>query len=194
MRGLRRILGLAVAVTIVSVGLTTVQAQQEGLDLTELMAQAAAPGEHHKHLEQAVGTWDATVKLWMAPGAPPMETKGVAKNKLILGGRFLQMKFEGEVMGQPFQGVGLEGYDNSKKKHVGIWADNLSTMIMGLEGECDGDGKVRTMYSQYEGPDGMQKVKTIITMESAKRHRYESWTIPADGDPVKTMEIVYTKQ
>src|SRR3989442_393914 len=56
--------------------------------MMELMAKYSTPGPEHKALEQFVGTWDTTAKMWMAPGAPPQETTGTAENKMTLGGRF----------------------------------------------------------------------------------------------------------
>lgn len=42
-------------------------------------AQAPAlpkPGPEHQLFQQDAGTWDATVETWMAPGAPPLVSKG----------------------------------------------------------------------------------------------------------------------
>ena len=37
----------------------------------EAMMRASTPGENHKRLEAFVGTFDAKVKMWDKPGAPP---------------------------------------------------------------------------------------------------------------------------
>ena len=37
-----------------------------------------AKGPEHKKFEQMVGTWDAEMKWWMAPGAEPMVTPATA--------------------------------------------------------------------------------------------------------------------
>jgi len=77
--------------------------------------QYSTPGAEHKALEQFVGTWDTSVKMWMAPGAQPQESTGTAENKMTLGGRFLEQHYEGTMMGQPFTGMGYTGYDLYKK-------------------------------------------------------------------------------
>jgi len=38
----------------------------------EAMMKAASPGDAHKKLASFVGNWDALVKTWMQPGAPPI--------------------------------------------------------------------------------------------------------------------------
>src|SRR5919109_3233842 len=61
----------------------------------DAMMKAASPGEPHKKLTVFVGTWDATVKTFMQPGAPPQESKGLATNTAIFGGRFIKQDFTG---------------------------------------------------------------------------------------------------
>src|SRR6058998_2961620 len=68
----------------------------------EAMMRAATPGDAHKKLNSMAGTFDAKVKTWMEPGAPPMESSGKAVNEWVLGGRWLQQRFDGTFMNQPF--------------------------------------------------------------------------------------------
>src|SRR5512147_885868 len=67
---------------------------------------AATPGEPHKKLEAMAGSWSVKSKMWAAPGAPPEEGDGTSENTMILGGRWLQQRFQGTAMGMPFEGVG----------------------------------------------------------------------------------------
>src|SRR5438034_10300694 len=82
--------------------------------MMEAWAKVAAPGEAHRWLEPVVGTWDAKITMWMAPGAPPQESTGTSENKWVLGGRFVEQRYEGKCMGQPFSGLGYTGHDNFK--------------------------------------------------------------------------------
>ena len=100
------------------------QAMQAMQSMMIAMEKAGAPGEHHKMLLKRVGKWDVVVKSWMAPGQPPMETKGTAEAKSILGDRYIQMNFTGSFMDKPFIGIGTTGYDNIKNKFIGTWIDN----------------------------------------------------------------------
>jgi len=56
----------------------------------------AQPGDGHRFLRQLAGSWEASTKLWMEPGAPPMESTGSSVNERIMGGRFLKSDYTGE--------------------------------------------------------------------------------------------------
>ena len=43
------------------------------------------PGPEHKVLELDVGTWDATVEMFMVPGAPPTVSQGTETSTLGCG-------------------------------------------------------------------------------------------------------------
>ena len=55
-----------------------------------------------------------------------MESKGIEKNELLKGGLWLISRFEGEVVGTPFTGIGTFGYDPAEKKYVGTWVDTMT--------------------------------------------------------------------
>ena len=64
------------------------------------------PGPEHALFKMDAGTWDATVELTMAPGAPPATSKGVEVNTIGCGGLCLISDFKGEMMGMAFLGHG----------------------------------------------------------------------------------------
>jgi len=67
----------------------------------------ASPGEHHRHLQQLAGEWTSRARFWFAPGGPADESTGRAHNEMILGGRYLETRYEGVTGGMPFSGRGL---------------------------------------------------------------------------------------
>src|SRR5262245_43634678 len=81
------------------------------------------PGPEHELLKQSLGTWNASVESWMAPGAPPSVSKGTETNVLTGGGMWLVTDFKSEFMSMPFTGHGVMGYDPGKKKYVSTWVD-----------------------------------------------------------------------
>src|SRR5438874_2282495 len=88
------------------------------------------PSEGHKALDGMVGTFDAKVTSTMMPGQPPVESTGTDESMWIMGGRYIQEKFSGNFMGQPFTGMGITGYDNAKKQYFGTWIDSMGTGLM----------------------------------------------------------------
>lgn len=160
----------------------------------DAMMKAATPGEAHKKLADFVGTWNAEVKMWMAPGAPPSVSHGVSKNTLVLGGRYVQEEFKGEFMGAPFSGIGYTGYDNAAKEYVGTWMDTASTGIMTSTGSGEGDSYNFT--SIMTDPMSGKRVESTTKMkiESKNKHVMEMFDKAPDGSQVKVMEITYTRK
>ncbi|HYI12480.1 MAG TPA: DUF1579 domain-containing protein [Thermoanaerobaculia bacterium] len=164
--------------------------------MMEAMAKAGTPSDPHKKLDVFAGTWDTTISMWMAPGTDPMSHKGKSTNAWIMDGRYLEQRFEGEMMGMPFTGLGYTGYDNVKKQYFGTWMDSMSTGMMTSTGSVSADGKTYTfdasMADPMTGKDAPIKEKIIVT--DADHHTMEMWTPGPDGKMYKMMEIAYSRK
>lgn len=154
------------------------------------------PGEHHAHLKQFVGTFDADTEMMMVPGAPAQKSKGVQKSEMVLDGRYLQGDYTGEMMGMKFQGMSLMGYDNQKKKYFSAWADTMSTGLMTFDGTCDKAGKVFTFTGEYEDLMTRRKTKArhVTTVVSPDKHTFEWFDTLEDGKEHRVMAITYTRR
>ena len=115
--------------------------QMDPQAMMEVWKQMATPGEPHKLFAGLAGSWTTTTKEWMEPGKPPTESTGTAEMKMLLDGRFLYQEFTGNMMGQPFSGVGIDAYDNMTKKYMTAWMDTMGTGIFMLEGSASATGK-----------------------------------------------------
>jgi hypothetical protein len=175
------------------------KAQKPDAKMEELMKKAEAastPGPAHKALDPLVGEWNAEVKMWMEPDAPPTVTKASAKSTWALKGRFVKQEFTGEFMGKPFNGVSYTGYDNVLQKYRSIWIDDMSTTIVTSEGDADAGGKVITLGGSYACAMTGEKDKAntqIYRIVSRDKHIFEMHD-PTRGDKSKTMEITYTRK
>ena len=157
---------------------------------------ACTPGAAHKLLEPLVGDWNAEVKFWMAPDAPPTITKGTAKNTWTLKDRFVQQEFSGEFMGKPFRGISFTGYDNVRQKYRSVWIDDMSTTMVTSEGDADPEGKVISFGGDYACAltgEKHKETKQIYRIISRDKHIFEMHD-PTRGDNSKTMEITYTRK
>jgi len=106
---------------------------------------------NHKLLEKYVGTWDAEMKAPAAPGQPPQVTKGKSTSRLIGDGLWLVTDFEGSMMGAPFIGHEVMGYDNHAKQYILNWVDTSSTAM--FAGEMQYDEKSHTLTGTIHGHD-----------------------------------------
>ena len=172
-------------------------------DMMAMMLDLAKPGENHKLLTSVAGTWDYKVKFWMSPDAPPMESGGKAVSRTVMDGRYvisdhtgkMQMPgSNGAMMDTQFAGMGIEGYDNVKKKFVASWIDNMGTGIMNMEGTYDAGSKTLTYLAEYEPMPGMKtKMREVIKIAD-NDHRTMEFFEDRGGKEVKTMEMTYVRK
>jgi hypothetical protein len=165
-------------------------------EMEKRMEAAGRPGVGHKALEAFVGDWDAEVKCWMEPDSEPEVTHGKARVAWILNGRFLREEFEGEMMGKPFKGIHLVGYDNMKQEFNSTWINDASTSMFTTEGEADSRHKIITLNGLSSCPaTGREDIPTqvVITTDERDQHRLEMFD-NSDGKHVRTMEITYTRK
>jgi hypothetical protein len=159
----------------------------------DAMMKAAQPGEQHKHLARMAGDWEYTSKMWMAPGQPPEESKGTMHGETMMGGRYVQHHWKGNMMGMQFEGLGTEAYDNVTKQFTSSWIDNMGTGIMMSKGSCDAEGKVCTMTGDMPDPMGSGAsvtTKMVLTWADNDHFKNEMYMKdPGSGAEMKMMEI-----
>ena len=156
------------------------------------MEKAATPGPEHKALAELAGTWSTSSKMYMDPTKPPVESKGTEEAKVILGGRFVEMNYKGNMMNKPFEGMGVTGYDNIKKKYIMTWMDSMGTAVYVAEGT--GDAKQRTYTGEETGPNGQKRpFRWVVKVDSKDKHTMEMYGLGMDGKEMKQGEITYTR-
>lgn len=154
------------------------------------------PGPQHAALAKMAGTWDAKVKAWMTPDQPPMESTGTCEETMIMGGRYLQQTFHGDMMGQSFDGMGYTGFDNVTQKYIGFWMDNMSTGWMSSTGTASADGKTFTFTGDMSDTmtNRVLPNKQVVTCADDNHMRFELWAPGPDGKDMKWIEIEYTRK
>lgn len=186
---------------------TAARAQQAGQgtgqpseqEMMKQMMALAAPGEEHKALDRLVGSWNATIKMWMGPGEPTV-TPGKATYEWILGGRYLKSTHTSQMMGMPFEGMGLDGYDRAQKHYFSLWFDTMGTGYMSLEGSASPDGKrysyTGTMFDPGQGRD--VKVREEVEWVDANKFVFSMYAeMPGPGGKpteMKAMEMTAVRE
>jgi hypothetical protein len=168
------------------------QSDAEKQEMMKKMEAAGTPGPGHKALEPFVGNWKAEVKCWHEPGGSPHVSQGTSKATWTLNGRFLEEEFRGEMMGKPFRGLSLIGYDNTKQTFNSVWVSDMQTAMFVSEGRGENGNKVITLEGKTNCPATGRKdvlMKTVFRVISPDKHIFEMY----DGN-TKTMEITYTRQ
>ncbi len=155
------------------------------------MERLAAPGPAHEKLKAMEGKWKAAQKTWLAPGEP-MVADGVAENRMILGGRFLEQHYQGTFQGRPYEAHGLTGYDNEKGAYTSSWIDTWSTSTMIGEGSVDAHDDL-VMKSSGAGPDGKPAEFRTVTHRADANRTVFSLYVSSNGVEKLMMEITYTR-
>ncbi len=155
------------------------------------------PGEAHKHLQTYVGTWDTVTSVWMnGPGTTPMTSSGTSIFKSVLGGNWIMEEHSGSMMGMPYNGVGMMGYDNYKKLYVGTWFSNMGTEMLQMAGGRHPKTGVVRMYGTMDEPQlGIhgRTVKYVTTPTDNDHFTFAIIDLHA-GDDYKVIEIKYTRR
>jgi len=190
---------LFIGMTVCAVGLSPAWSQEPKPQAPGAGAQAMPPmpkpGPEHAILKQEEGTWDATVEMWPAPGAPPAVSKGVETSTMGCGGLCLITDFKGDMMGSAFTGHGVSTYDGAKKKYSGVWIDSMSTGLSQMEATYDSAKKVMT--GNMEGPDmtgKMMKMKSVTEYKEGGTRVFTMYNVGADGKESPGMRITYKKR
>jgi hypothetical protein len=169
-------------------------AQEKPQDMEEQKAMAAymaanAVNENHEFLNKFAGNWDVQMTSWMAPGKPPVQERATAQAELRFDGRFLFLSFQGKMMGMPFTGLQILGYDNMKKMYVTLWMDNSSTHIFKTTGMREGN--VITETGKWPDPVMGKEmgVKARTTFLNDDEYLYEQFMVQDDGKEFKSLEL-----
>jgi len=161
----------------------------------EAYMKAGTPGAPHQTMASMAGNYDIKVKSWHDPKGPATEEAGTATRKMILGGRVLVEDVNSTMMGSPFTGQGLRGYDNVTGKYWSLWMDSMSTGMMTSEGTCDAKGACTFTGSWNDAvTKGPYKVRMTTRWTSPTTEIFEMYGPGKDGKEMKMMEITYTKK
>ena len=167
-------------------------AQQAEMDA---WTKAGTPGAAHAELAKTVGTYDLAIRHWQAPGTEASVVKGTATRTMVLDGRVLVEDMSSTMMGQPFTGHGMHGYDNVTGKHWSTWNDNMSTGLMTSEGSCDASGACTFTGSWVDPVKKTTATSRMTTRRTAAGSEvFEMFGPAPDGTEFKMMEITYTKK
>ena len=161
----------------------------------EAFMKAGTPGAPHKAMAATAGNYDAKVKSWQEAGQPPMESTATATRTMALDGRMLVEDFKGSMMGMPFSGHGMRGYDNVSGKYWSTWNDSMSTGLLVSEGTCDSKNTC-AFKGTWNDPIKKGPVAARITSRwtSPTTEVFEMHGPGRDGKEMKMMEITYTRK
>lgn len=159
----------------------------------EMMA-LAEPGEGHNQLNALLGDWEAEVKMWFAPGRPPITFKETVKRESLFENRFVIEHVEAASAMGPYHAMAVLGYNNSEKRYEMFFIDNGGTAMNMWTGTFDTDKKTFT-FSGNEVDMSGKKVKFRTTIDCADKDKQikTGFKPGKDGKEFKAFEITLTR-
>lgn len=99
------------------------------------------------------------------------------------------------MMGRPFHGMGLYGYEIGKHQYTSVWMDDMSTNMIVTAGNFDKSGKALTTTGTYFDPVRNRTVgfKEVLHFVNNNTHKLELFDEYKPGKWFKMMESTYTR-
>jgi len=169
----------------------TISETVTGIDPTEFFT----AGPMHKWLASFTGTWEADVIGYMDPTKPDT-SKLVQTYSMILNGLYQEAKLTGKMMGMPFEGRSINGFDNAKKKFQTTWMDSFSSGFTYMTGDYDSTSKTLNLKGTQSNPStgkdmGIREVMKIIDNDTYTLTMYGD---APGGKEIKFMEGTFKRK
>jgi len=156
----------------------------------------AAPSASHQLLAQLAGKWEYTLKWWTSADSNPEQSQGTNENSWIMDGRFLTQKVSGIMLGQPFEGLGITGYDNIRGEYSSVWIDNMNTGMMQTRGAYNSKTKTITEVGTMSCPmtgETARPFRAEWELTGKNRYAYRMYTTGPDDKIFKSLDIQYRR-
>lgn len=166
-------------------------AQPEGMEVPVIMQLSP----EHALLKDMEGSWQGTFRFLMGPGQW-VEGVGSCKRKLAYNDRFLIEEIRGDFAGQPFEGMGITGFNSATKEFETVWIENMATNISLSTGTYDASKKSYSFLGEMIDPMTGEtfKCRSVMDASNPRKHTMQGFRVGADGHEELMMEGTMSKK
>lgn len=169
-------------------GLTIIDLQAQNNDpWTEYMM----PAEVHKMLEKYTGEFEMEITMWMGADQSPQVDKVKSNNKMILGGRFLEMTQTGNMMGMDYNAITTLGFNNTDKSLGLVALTNMGTGMLALKGSWNDKERMATVSGNLTNPVTKNNISVIETVSFPDNNTILIVNYDKEGDESERKSIQY---
>jgi hypothetical protein len=153
------------------------------------------PGVGQKFLQAFVGEWDVAKTFYPRSGDPARQ-KGVCRQAMVQGGRFLQSDFTFLRGDEKTTGTGLIGFDPAAGLFTSVWIDSRSTRMSFRQSKDRFDGKQIVLHSRPlgEGKERRQSHTVTRLEDDGRKIVHRQYTAGEGGKDRLVMELVMTRK
>lgn len=152
---------------------------------------AIATSKESSAIAEGIGKWDCVVSI-KAPNMPAGEEKATENVVAICDGKWTWSDFRGTMMGQPFEGHAIVGYETQSKQIVSYWIDSMAPQITRTSGTFDAAQKVGTFTGECCDEKGKpMKITQTLTIKDKNTRQFDMTCAAPDG--AHEMKIAYKR-
>lgn len=152
-------------------------------------------GAMHELLPKNVGKWKVEMMMHDVYTGAESKTEGTAVTEPLLGGRYFKTTHTADMMGMPFEGIAIDGYNNKEKIFYSYWIDNMGTGMLIMKGNYDDKTKTFTYSGDSFDPTTGKPItlRTIIKIINEDKFIYEMYS-SMDDKEYKMFDAVYKRE
>jgi len=199
-----RIVYLSAVIALVALGHALAVSEEDPMqpspERMKRIQEITSPGKQHEAMKYFLGRWEVRARLSMPSPAgvkeSPPETM-VSTFEWVIPGRWMSESLEGSLMGHPYRGYLIHGYDNHTKNHVSCGVSNMDTAMNLFRGvQVDPADQVSTQYgtiNEWMDDTFNKPVKVVVRRVDDDHFDTEIWDlqIGEQGHPV--LKFHYTR-
>lgn len=157
------------------------------------------PGPDHARLAALTGRWRVCGRILADPDGSldddAADLVATCEAAWILGGRFLESRYEGTCLDGVFEGRGLLGFDNHRRRFVSTWVSSTDTELAVHDGEWDEARAALVMTGLMHDPRGGGRIRTteVTRVVDAASLRFEKRVHPREGGEIAIAEFAFDR-
>jgi hypothetical protein len=151
------------------------------------------PGPQHARLQALAGTWDAVI-VTTDMQRKEQRVKGTLTTRKHAGCHTVD-DFQGQLMGMPLVGHGINGFCPVRKQYFTFWTDSMTPSPMTLWGDYDDKAHELRLTGECYGMSGkLEPCRTVTKYEDGDHYSWSMFGAGPDGKEMQHLRIEYTRR
>ena len=156
------------------------------------------PGEVHKQLAAYAvpNDWNVRMSVWSADGVIPESFDLKGNIRTVMDGRFLEIRYTGEIMGMKYEALTHLGYNNLTKTFTHVDFNTFGTGFSIMEGTWNGFQKVASLKGQIQSPEDKKVIalRETIKFIGPDEIIFEMYDTRESQKEFKSLEFILSKR